>query len=404
MAIDTLYVFNTDKSLIGRLRVQSSNPDGYEFQYAKSYLNKPDALAINPIHLPLVDKVFLSRKGFDGALLSFNDALPGAWGRAVLKSINGQSLTDFELLLQNQQDRLGNLVFCAEKEFPNIKKSRIKEPFKWEAIIEAKRRFEQDNSFSEEYAELFKQGSSQGGARPKLTVQKEEALYLAKLPSIRDYANNAQIEHGTLSLAKKVGINVAESSILSIKGHADIFLTKRFDMDENTKRPYLSMQSILGVEESFDASYGDFALALKKLNGGQDSLEVYKRMVFNALISNHDDHYQNHAAYFKDGLWQITPAYDIVAGEGNRRTLAVSAGEKGGAKEIENLISEADKFDLDKNEAFTIFEQMKDYIERNWVSDFNKAGIDANVIESVKWAILHDYSSGSSQEKPTKQG
>ncbi|PLA73405.1 hypothetical protein CYQ88_11410 [Hydrogenovibrio sp. SC-1] len=391
MTIEMLYVFNTDKVLVGRLRVQHSTPEGYKFQYAKSYLNKSDALAINPIHLPLIDKTFFSKKGFNGALLSFNDALPGVWGKAVLKSINGRALTDFELLLQNQQDRLGNLVFSTEKEFPNILEPRNKEPFKWKEIIEAKGQFERDNSFSEKYAKIFKQGSSQGGARPKLTVLKDDELYLAKLPSIRDYENNAQIEHGTLCLAKKVGINAVDSSIISINSHTDVFLTKRFDIFETGKLPYLSMQSILGVEESFEASYGDFALALKRLNRGRDSLEVFKRMVFNALVSNHDDHYQNHAAYFKDGLWQLTPAFDIAAGESNRRTLAISAGTQGDSKHIENIISESDKFNLDQDEALSIFEQMRDYIENNWAIDFNEAGVEANVIDSVKWAILNDY-------------
>lgn len=391
MKIDQLYVFNLEKVLIGRIQSSSSNPEGYEFKYAKSYLKTPDALAINPFHLPLSEKVYFSTNGFNGPLLSFNDSLPGAWGKAALNSIKGRKLTELEYLLENQQDRLGNLVFNTQMIYPEINVSRIKEPFEWEDILLAKEQFEKDNSFSEQYSELFKQGASQGGARPKLTVLKNGELYLAKLPSIRDYENNAQIEHGTLRLAEELGINVAKSSFFTIKKHADIFLTKRFDMEDSGKTPYLSMQSILGVESSFEASYGDFALALRRLNGGLDSLELFKRMVFNALISNHDDHFQNHAVYFKDGLWRLTPAFDVVAGEGSRRTLAISAGLNGGTPSIENIISESDKFGLDEEECKTIIGSMQKYIQEEWENVFVSAGIDKDVINSVRWAILHDF-------------
>lgn len=392
----TLYVFNLNQKLVGRIQSSLSNP-GYEFKYSKSYLSDVNSIAINPILLPLSDKTYFSTKGFNRALLSFNDSMPGAWGKAALSAIKGRKLTDFELLLENQQDRLGNLVFSSVMEYPNIKHSRIKEPFKWEDIICAKEQFEKNNCFDERYAELFKQGASQGGARPKLTVMKDAELYLAKLPSIRDYENNAQIEHGTLRLANKVGINVAESYFIPIKKYADIYLTKRFDFYKGEKLPYLSMQSILGVESSFEASYGDFALALKRLNGGLDSLEIFKRMVFNALVTNHDDHFQNHAAYLKDGLWRLTPAFDVVAGEGNRRTLAISAGIKGGETSIENLLSEVDKFGMKEDQAKSIIDNMREYIETNWQNDFNSTGVSQDVIQSVKWAILHDFPS-----KPTE--
>lgn len=392
MNTSVLYVFNLNQKLIGRIQSSLSHPEGYEFKYARSYLSDLSSIAINPVSLPLNDETYFSTNGFNGSLLSFNDSMPGAWGKAALNAIKGRKLTDFELLLENQQDRLGNLVFNTAMEYPNIKQSRIKEPFQWEDILCAKEQFEKNSCFDEKYADLFKQGASQGGARPKLTVVKEGELYLAKLPTMRDYENNAQIEHGTLRLANKVGINVAESHFVPIKKYADIYLTKRFDFYDGEKLPCLSMQSILGVESSFEASYGDFALALKRLNGGLDSLEIFKRMVFNALVTNHDDHFQNHAVYLKDGLWRLTPAFDVVAGEGNRRTLAISAGTKGGEATIENLLSEVDKFGLKEDQAKSIIDGMREYIETHWQNDFSSNGISQDVIQSVNWAILHDFS------------
>ncbi|GKT13079.1 MAG: serine/threonine-protein kinase HipA [Thiomicrorhabdus sp.] len=388
--ITSLFVYNLDQQLVGRLSIKD---ELNTFQYAKSYVNGNNPLAINPIALPLIQgKTFISSAGFSGALASFTDSMPGSWGRAALKAICGKRLTDLELLLENQQDRLGNLVFATEMQYPDISASRIKEPFEWEQILKAKKQFEVEHRFDRQYHELFKQGASQGGARPKLTVVKEANLYIAKLPTINDYENKAQIEHGSLVLAQTLGIEVAESSFIRIKENSDILLSKRFDFDQAKKRPYLSMASILGVNHSFEASYADFARALKRLNGGLDGVELFKRMVFNAMISNHDDHFQNHAVYFKNGLWRLTPAFDILIGEGNRRSQAIQVGSKGAEKTIANLVSLCTDFDLKKSEALEIIDKMAQFINLNWQEVLAANGIEDQVIQSISWAVLSDIS------------
>ncbi len=380
-----LYVFNTNQTLVGRLLQKEQT---FEFKYAKSYLSSNTAHAINPIHLPLTDKVYFSNNGLTGDLASFEDSRPGIWGRHVLDACHHKKLTDFELLLENQLDRVGNLIFSKTPSFPDLKHSYLKEPFEWSKIISAKEEFEKTNHFSARNAELFKQGASQGGARPKLTVIKNGDLYLAKLPTIRDYVNIAQIEHGTLSLAKFVGINTVESELIKLSKNIDIFLTKRFDYQENNKLAYLSMKSLLSVEHSIQASYAGFSLELKRLNGGLDSTEIFKRMAFNVLISNHDDHYQNHAIYFKNNLWRLTPAFDIVAGEGTRRTQAISIGSFGNKPSIENILSHASDFDLTISAAETIVNEMINNIKTTWQQIFRQAGVEEGVIKSINWAML----------------
>jgi len=389
-----LYVYNAQKILIGKVE---RKPDGYAFRYAKSYLDRSDALSLNPIHLPLIDKVFFSKfldrdENFSGILSVFGDALPGGWGKAVLNAQARRKLTTLEFLLENQQDRVGYLVFSQFMKFPNIEHSKIREPFQWEEILMAKEQFERNNQMNPLFSELFKQGASQGGARPKLSVVKDDQLYLAKLPSIQDYENKAQIEHGTLALAKSIGIHVAESLIMPVGINQDIFLTKRFDYSGIGKLPFLSMKSILAVDHNNDASYGNFALEIKRLNGGKDSVEIYRRMVFNAMVSNHDDHYLNHGLILKEGEWRLSPAYDVVAGEGFRRTLAINAGLKGTSPCRDNLLSEANKFSLSMSEAKDIIDEMALSIHNNWQNVFKENQVDDDVVQSIKWAILHDFS------------
>jgi serine/threonine-protein kinase HipA len=385
-----LFVFNSNQTLLGRL---SATGEMIQFKYSKSYLASSNALAINPIYLPLSPKTFFSNKGLSGMLMSFLDSKPGVWGECVLNACYGKKLTDFELLLENQSDRVGYLVYNTEMSFPDLINSSIKAPFLWEDILDAKEQFEKTNQLDDRAAELFKQGASQGGARPKLSVIKDGVMHLAKLPTIRDYVNVSQIEHGTLALARAVGITTVKSELISLAQGRDIFLTERFDYlqgDPYQKSPYLSMMSVLGVQYSAEASYPDFALELKRLNGGLDSNELFRRMVFNVLVSNHDDHYQNHAIYFKEGLWRLTPAFDVVAGEGVRRSQAICVGSKGNEPSRENLLSRAGDFNLDKDQARDILENMIDVIEHKWKAIFREQGVSDEVIQSVSWAILRD--------------
>lgn len=389
--MNTLYVFDVNsQAVIGRLKV--TEDQAYEFRYANSYLDSDEALALNPVHLPLDNKLFYSKQDFAPNLLAIADALPGAWGRHVLNTFAGSKLSDMALLLENQKDRIGNLIFSESMTFPDVVHDFIKPPFEWERILAAKARFEENGTFDKADIELFKQGASQGGARPKLTVHRDGNIYIAKLPSVRDLDNKAQIEHGTMRLAHSLGLNVAESEFIKLGKGQDIFLTKRFDYtDQGDKTAYISMQSILGAEHNLDASYGNFALHLRKLNGTQDNLELFKRMVFNSLVSNHDDHYQNHAIYFKDGLWRLTPTFDVVAGESNNQYHAINIGVQGNRPNEKNLLSECDKFGLTQEEANDIFYEMKNKLLATWKTVFEEEGIDASVINSISWAFGCDY-------------
>lgn len=387
MNTEYLFVFNVNQTLIGRL---SKVGEMVQFNYAKSYLLSSDALAINPIFLPLLPKTFFSNDGLSGMLTSFLDSKPGCWGECILNASYGKKLTDFELLLENQKDRVGHLVYNTEMTFPKLEASTIKEPFLWEEILEAKEHFERTNQLTGKAIELFKEGASQGGARPKLSVIKNGIIYLAKLPTIRDYVNVAQIEHGTLALARRVGIHTVKSEIIHLKEGVDIFLTERFDYVQNKKRPYLSMMSVLGVQHSAEASYPNFSLELKRLNGGLDSEELFRRMAFNVFISNHDDHYQNHAIYFKEGLWRLTPAFDVVSGEGSRRTQAIMVGKQGNESSYKNVLSRVEDFNLSYDKAVSILDEMRLVIESQWQTVFRESGVSQSVIQSINWAILHD--------------
>lgn len=394
-SITKVYAWDSNSQLlIGRLSVSAGIT---QFQYAKSYLAFKDAHPLNPIHLPLLSGDFSSEKGLAGPLAVFGDCLPGAWGRAVIEAENGGRASDLEALLSNQSDRVGNLAFSLDPHsYPDIGQSYSHFPLEWGALLDAINKFERTRVMSDTYRDIIKHGSTQGGARPKLSMIRDGELYIIKLPSARDINNVCQIEHGTMRLAHALGLNVATSELLSISPGRDLFITKRFDVDPVTggKSPYLSMRSILGADHPAEASYPALAEQLKRLNGGLDSTELFDRMIFNLAVSNHDDHDLNHAVCFNDNTWRLTPAFDIVAGEGGK-THAITLGSEGRKPSIENAISFSSSFGLTRNEALDRALNMVTFIENNWKEVFKGAGVSEDVIQTISWAMLHDVTAKS---------
>lgn len=158
-----------------------------------------------------------------------------------------------------------------------------------------------------------------GGARPKAVVEDNEGLWIAKFNRVDDRWDNAKIERAMLLLSKECGIQAATSKRTSI-GDRDALLVKRFDR-ELTDTGYrrarmLSALSVLRADE-YDRnkwSYVVLAEELRRLSSQpiQDASQLYRRMIFNALISNDDDHPRNHAIIAMNKSWTLSPAYDLT--------------------------------------------------------------------------------------------
>jgi serine/threonine-protein kinase HipA len=100
-----------------------------------------------------------------------------------------------------------------------------------------------------------------------------------------------------------------------------------------------------------------------------DAKELFRRMVFNALISNNDDHPRNHALLAKDADWRLSPAYDLTPApliSIERRDLAMACGYYGRIASAQNLLSQAGRFLLDPEEAKNIMNKMVDTVRSNW--------------------------------------
>ena len=152
---------------------------------------------------------------------------------------------------------------------------------------------------------------SLGGARPKASILKDNELYIVKFPSIKDeYRQISRCEKTMLDVASIAKINVCQSELFeTAKGTA--LLVKRFDRNGDKRIPYKSAMTLLGVrdgDESNDNSYCDLASVLDSKN----KKELFRRMVFNGLFGNTDDHLRNHGVLYDGKSWNLSPAFDIT--------------------------------------------------------------------------------------------
>lgn len=165
--------------------------------------------------------------------------------------------------------------------------------------------------------ELLLIGTSMGGARPKAVVEADGALWVAKFNCATDRWNNARVEHAMLRLAEACGLRVATSRIEPV-GDRDVLLVKRFDREAGEggyrRARMLSALTLLRASDTIRDrdrwSYPLLAEELRRLEAcpADDAQELFRRMAFNALISNSDDHPRNHAFIALTDDWRLSPA------------------------------------------------------------------------------------------------
>lgn len=364
------------------------------FRYGKRYLQNPKAFPIDLSSLPLEDREFATEAPQD-IFLGIKDASPDSWGRAVMETRAGRVLREDEFLLASSGYRVGALAFSRSLEGP-------KREAPWsvseddESVIHLEDVLESYWDYAESkrgagieaaMRKYILPGSPMGGARPKAVVMYEGTLWLAKFQRVNDSFDFVRSEFACLQLAKQIGLNVPDIRIEKVSGKS-VFLIKRFDRTASGDRLHLnSLFSVLKEKElSFmHSSYMEIADALKKysVHFTSDQKEIFRRMVFNGLVKNTDDHLRNHALIStpdKKGF-ELSPLYDVVPdlGAGGDFRLAIGCGvdPKGHPTRLfskDSVCRSAKHFGLEQSEAAAIFDQMHAQVQSTWRDVFLSAG------------------------------
>ncbi len=376
-----------------------------KFVYGRKYLARENAIAIDPFELKLSDKTYETNllKGIFGSL---RDASPDYWGRRVIEKHVGKiQLGEIDYLLYSPDDRAGALGFGLNKEppVPRQKFNQTIELERLQALADLIIADEElpDGAEAEQAQNLINGGTSMGGARPKAVVEDKDGLWIAKLHHPEDKWNDARVEHAMLTLARECGLQTPDSKVVTIGKH-DALLVKRFDR-EQTKTGYrrgrmLSALTLLRANDDYqDRGRWSYVLLVEELRRislqpRTDAPELFRRMCFNALISNIDDHPRNHAVIAMGTEWKLSPAYDLTPFTPisiERRDLALECGDMGRYAHAENLLSQSARFLLEPNVAKNIIDEMEKTVTNKWYEIARREGVTEKDCEKISNAFAY---------------
>lgn len=402
-----------------------------EFAYGLRYLERANAIEVDPVSLPIADKDAVRGKRLQpAAQLPFfggiRDAAPDAWGRRVIEAklkARTNSLAESVYLLHAGSDRVGALDV---RETPTSAASPSLGPglHQLSYLIESANRIEAGLPVPAELEAIFVGGSGLGGARPKATVRDADGvLWLAKFPSQGDRMAVPVIEAATLRLAGLCGIRVPPTRIEQVGARA-VMLIRRFDRywkrsgnsidtdnavsddwlyappagADERRLPFVSGLTLVGCSEldSATKSYMDLAQAIRTHgHAGRvraDNRELFKRMVFNIFVSNDDDHLRNHG-FIRDPTlagWRLSPLYDVLPRPSTsfERRLHLGVGPRGREATLDNAFESRDAFNVTRSDAAQAIAEVWEKV-REWKAYFEASGVPGDEIEKVSAAFRH---------------
>lgn len=363
--------------LVGTLDLWDSPSFRAEFRYADTWRTDADAYALDPINLPLSQKVFATASRFEvmGAIF---DAAPDAWGRTVMAASLGShptQLPEREVLLIGRGTGVGAIGFS--KAGTTLHKTSSFEPIleDVELIFRATQEALANNGtvIDDNLAPFVTSSWDIGGARPKAVVTDQEGYkWIAKFPGKDDPFSCQRVEWANLQMARKIGINVPEARLIELSSGDAALLVKRFDrsIDDDARRHYLSAVSLISPPSNFDKrqmdtphgaryfSYAAIAEVAKKISSNYkaDVGELYVRMALNVLLHNTDDHLKNHG-FIKDVKgdgYRLSPLFDVVSQRTTDNNHFIHIGPKGREGTLENLLAGARSMGLSSKFAETV--------------------------------------------------
>ena len=318
---------------------------------------------------------------FHGAIA---DTAPDAWGRRVIARDHAKrrkndprlaALTEVDYLLAvDDFSRVGALRLRDSdgRWHQTAAAGRRSTPplIELDRIFQASRALERGQETTEDLRYLQGKGTSLGGMRPKCTMVDEDGwLAIGKFPSVGDTRSVTRGEVLALKLASRAGIDAATARIVPFD-EAPVAVIRRFDRDGADGRiPYQSAASLLQASREEDRSYTEIADAIRAHGHApsQDVQQLWRRLVFNLLITNVDDHLQNHGfLHVERGLWRLAPAFDVNPfPDKDRESKTWLSEQDGPITDVQMLLARAAYFALDPGQALAILAEVHAAVS-NW--------------------------------------
>lgn len=398
--------WNNESHLVGTLWTrQGKARDSASFEYDETWLASHNRYALEPA-LQLASGTIHTdgKRALFGAI---GDSAPDRWGRILIqreerRKARGEAraprtLSEADYLLGvGDITRQGALRFSLEKSgafHAPQDQATIPPLIRLGELLNAATRVNADEDDDSDLRLLLAPGSSLGGARAKASViDGNGALSIAKFPQADDAWPVTLWEIVALDLAGRAGIPTPDRRIEKVAGK-NVLLLKRFDRSGSNRIPFLSAMSMLTATDNEAHSYLEIVDALR-MHGGKpehDFHQLWRRIVFNILISNTDDHLRNHGFLYEGQGWVLSPAYDLnpTPTDIKRRVLSLAIDAADATASLDLAYQVASLFGLKPEEAKNIAYEVGSAV-KDWSECAAGYGISGKEIGRMESAFEHD--------------
>ena len=383
---------------VGELRLMTAGK-GVSLTYAPTWLDNGFALSED---LPLVATEHLPHAN-GVAAGAVDDARPDRWGERVIQFIDKpKRLSLMEYLYHAGDDRFGALgVSTSKTQYLPRLNGPLPRLQNAQALSEAVAKVNARQPVNAIERRLLAAGGSLGGAKPKALIDIDGQPWVIK------FFNNEPIdaplvEHASMTLARKAGITTAETQVIPLIGE-NALAVRRFDRADGRRIHCISagtaLRALAAPGQEPDLGYPNLAQLLRRAgvaadNANQrDMRDLFRRMVFNILIDNTDDHEKNHALMvvepYRHGSLRLAPAYDVLPTNSGQGHQEFAVGSLGRDSTLANAMSQCALFGLQPTDATDEIAKVIAVVGR-WLKHFKACGVTRADIDSLAQRIDGD--------------
>ena len=375
------------------------------FEYDADWLGDPERFSLEPA-LALTRGTFAPPAGL-ATFGSIGDSAPDTWGRRLMqraerraadregRSVRSLAESDY-LLGVADETRLGALRFrwAGDEIFQAPIRAGVPALIDLGRLLQITERILRDEETDEDLQIIFAPGSSLGGARPKASVIDQHGrLAIAKFPKETDDYSIETWEEIALRLADRAGIATPDHELVQVAGES-VMLSRRFDRANGARVPFLSAMAMMGAKDGEPGSYPEIVDAISRhgAQGKTDAHALYRRVVFNVLVSNVDDHLRNHGfLWLGKAGWVLSPAYDLnpVPIDVKARVLTTNIDLDEGTCSLDLLEASCEYFALTLDQARGIIKEVAG-ATTTWRDVAKTAGARASEIDRMASAFEHE--------------
>lgn len=397
---------------VGKLVFVRNGPRMFsQFAYFQNWLENMETFNVSPDLSPTPTYQTRKPASREDSLffLAMGDTAPDAWGRRVISRAHAKRRKD--------DPSLGALTeldyLCAVDDFSRLGALRLRDRdgaflqsvqagkrasppmLELEKMLLSSEAVERGTETAEDLRYLQGKGTSLGGMRPKCSILDEQGfLALGKFPSINDERNVTRAEVLALRLAGLAGIHAASAHVALVQ-NTPVAVIRRFDRAAQDSRiPYMSGATLLQANRTDEHAYTEILDQMKGVcaNYVDDAQQLWRRLVFNHLITNVDDHLQNIGfLYMGNNQWQLSPAFDInPMPDKDRESKTWLSEDTGPVTSLAQLMSQASKFSLNNDQALNIVQQVVNAVlQWRTVGQSMDVGMTAHELDEFDLAFEH---------------